>query len=166
MIREINSEQYVRFLNGNNANKKQVSINGNGTHYGYFVDDKLVGVISTNETKNTIRIKGFLVNDAYLGKGIGTKLLESLIDDTKTMTAFSTTYSRGLFLKCGFEVETLKDNGIAFLKRQAKSSRVLKEEIKEKLKPSLVEMAKVILFLDKKDLALAKEYIKKELNKL
>ena len=169
MIRRINSKEYVRFLRSNNAEKKQVSINENGDHFGYFQNERLIGVISKLSTKNTIRIKGFLVNDVFAGNGVGTELLKYLIDDSKDMTCFATVYSKKLFEKYGFEVENEKANNIVFMKRSKKVKTPkfqLSDNIVEKLKPGLSEIGKVLLFLESEERKEALKYINKELKKL
>ena len=103
MIKEINSKEYERFLRGNDANRHQVSINLKGEHYGYYLDDDLVGVISIMDTVNTRRVKGFLVNAKYQNNGIGKELLKHVLVDDKDMTAFATVLSRPLFEKEDFE---------------------------------------------------------------
>lgn len=123
MIKSISNEEYVDFLRKNQALRKQVSINQKGQHFGYFCDEKMVGVISKNETKTTIRIKGFMVNEEYTMNGIGTKLLAYLLNDEKDMTAFATVHSRRIFEKADFEIKSKCNKNIVFMKRKAKKGK-------------------------------------------
>lgn len=169
MIKSITNKEYVSFLRGNQATRNQISINEKGEHFGYFDNEKLVGVISKNETKNTIRVKGFMVNAHHTNNGIGTKLLNYLLNDKKDMTAFSTIHSRKIFERAGFEVETINGNNIAFMKRKAKEkleAKKLDDSIKNELNPFIVELSKVILMLDKEERKLSIEYINSQLKKI
>lgn len=150
MIKEIEAKEYERFLRANNSIRQQVSINTKGVHYGYYHEDRLVGVISTNSTKNTIRVKGFLVNQGYSGKGIGTKLLAHIIDETTTMTAFSTVHSRPLFEQFDFKLVDEKPNNIVFLKRLPTNKMPpLSADIEKKLDEIIGELAMVIVPLER-----------------
>ena len=115
MIREISSSLFKEFLGRNRASEKQVSVNVNGVHYGYFTD-KLIGVISINDTINTRRVKGFLVNEEYQNRGVGSELLNYVLVD-KRMTTFATKKSVNLFLSVGFRVRNKLKNNIKFLER-------------------------------------------------
>jgi len=53
-------------------------------YYGFYLDDMLVGVNSVHEcTDGLIRSRGFWVDDNYRGRGIGTQLLASIVNDIK-----------------------------------------------------------------------------------
>lgn len=167
MIKQITDEEYVNFLHRNNARNKQISINKNGEHFGYFENEKLVGVISKLETLNTVRIKGFLVNQSHTMKGIGKKLIQHLLVENKTMTVFSTLDSRKLFKNLGFEVISEKNNNIAFMSKKASDEKTeISNELKEKINPSLIQIANVMLTEDKKNRVLVLDYLNKELKKL
>lgn len=167
MIKEITASEYERFLLGNNATKYQISINTKGIHYGYYLDNKLVGVISTNSTKNTKRVKGFMVNQVYANRGIGSSLLEYVIDDTKTMTTFSTIHSRTVFERNGFEVVNTKENNIAFLRREPKSDAPkLTDEMKSSLDDEIGNLAVLIVPLDENMRNQAIEYVTNKVRRI
>jgi len=163
MIKKIDSKTYVSFLRRNKAEYNQVSINENGNHYGYYVNDSLLGVVSTLETKNTVRVKGLFVEEHSCNEGIGTKLVEYLIRNDKDMTAFSSKESRSIFKSLGFGEESLKPNDIMFMRRYKKMS----PSIKDNLDKSLIELSKTILKIEgETDLRDALDYINKQLRKL
>ncbi|HZK38143.1 MAG TPA: GNAT family N-acetyltransferase [Clostridia bacterium] len=166
MIRVIDNKNYIRFLTSNQAQKKQVSLNDKGTHYGYYEDDKLLGVISVADTKNVRRAKGFLVNERQQNRGIGTKLLEHIIVDDKDMTAFATVYSFPLLSKLGFRAESKNANNITFMRRPAPGKFVITEKEIEHIKPQLAELAKQILLLDREKQRATTEYTCKKLKEL
>lgn len=114
MIKEITNEVFLAFLKKNKATSKQVSINIKGRHYGYFIDDNIVGCISFFDLNNVRRIKGLLVNEDYQRKGIAFELLEHV--SHYKMTAFATSKSKNIFLKKGFKIHNELKNNITFLK--------------------------------------------------
>lgn len=100
----------------------QITFNPNGKFYCCYYGEKIVGVISTNETKKTMRIKNFFVKKEWRGKGVGTTLLNYAIStnvDKKEMTVFATKHSWKLFLKKKFEVQYTNKNNVKFMKREA-----------------------------------------------
>lgn len=117
MIRVIDNIQFKRFLIHNKALSKQVAINLKGIHYAYFLNDEILGVVSILDTKNTRRVKGFLVRDDCQKKGIGTMLLKSVLNTEKKITAFATCKSLKLFLSLGFIVKNKLKNNIKFLEK-------------------------------------------------
>lgn len=169
MIKSIDNETFRRFLRSNQAQKKQVSINLKGDHYGYYNEkDKLIGVISITDTINTRRIKGFLVNDSYQSNGVGTELLKHVMVDYKDMTAFATIHSYPLFAKNGFEIVSENANNIKFVKKTSKGKRTMQitdEEI-EKVRLQLSELAKSILTLEDSRQKIVVDYIYKKLKEL
>lgn len=96
--------------------EKQVTFSETGDYFGYFQHDSLLGIISTNKSKNTFRIKTFLVNKNSRNMGIGTKLLNFVVVDRGIYTAFATKYSQNIFIAKGFTVVSEKRNDIKFLK--------------------------------------------------
>ena len=49
-------------------------------HYGYYIDEKLVGVISLFIKTTPFQIRKVAVLPEYQGKGIGTKLIKNILD--------------------------------------------------------------------------------------
>jgi len=56
-----------------------------GIHYGYFIEDKLVSVISVFITDNTAQFRKFATLEAYQGKGYGSKLLTHVLDSITSL---------------------------------------------------------------------------------
>ncbi len=167
MIEQISSELYGRFLRANNAQKKQVSYNLKGMHYGYFADEVLLGVISVADTVNTRRVKGFLVNHKEQSNGIGTELLKHVMIEDKDMTAFATAHSLKIFSKQGFEEVRKAENNITFMKKAAKKEhKVITDDEIELLKSPLGELAMQILSLEKPRRRVAIEYVNRKLKEL
>ena len=50
--------------------------------YGYFSNEKIIGVISTQETDKTVEIIGIAVDTKKRHSGIGTKLIDYVKDNT------------------------------------------------------------------------------------
>ena len=98
----------------------QITFNPKGKFYCCYYGEKIVGVISTMETKNVMRVKSFYVKKEWRGKGIGTTMLNYVIatnTENKQMTAFASQKSLNIFKKKKFIVETEKKNNIKFLRR-------------------------------------------------
>jgi hypothetical protein len=168
MIRLIDSGTYVRFLSSNQAQKKQVSINGKGIQYGYYESSALLGVISIADTKNTRRVKGFLINERQQGKEIGKSLLDHVLIDDKDMTTFATAYMLPLFKRCGFKSVKKNDNDVTFMKRAAKKNKkfeVTDKEI-EHIRIQLAELAEQILSLERDKRRSTVEYVCNKLKEL
>ena len=76
-------------------------------------DNKVVGSASiTILDKELAEIRSLVVDESVTKKGIGKKLVEKIIEETKRMgipKLISLTYQVDFFKKCGFEV-TVKDN--------------------------------------------------------
>ena len=118
MIKEISFEEAYNLVK---CNKEQVTIKPKGTFYGYYEGDVLTGVISTNETKNTIRIKTFYVIPEARARSIGTQLLNHVVIDNnpKEYTVFATKRAYRLFLDKGFETVSQNKYGITFMRRRS-----------------------------------------------
>ena len=89
-------------MKSNQAQNNQVSLNEKGTHYGYYDNEQLLGVISFYDTKKHKKNKRLFSKPTSSKKGIGTKLLECVLVDDKDMTAFVTVNSYNLFEQFGF----------------------------------------------------------------
>lgn len=122
MIKYITYDIAYNFFIKNKDRNDQITLANKGLFYGLYLNETLIGIISTNETKNTVRIKSFLVAKQYRKRGLGKELLESVLTDRKVCTAFATEYSYKLFLQCGFDVMSedvtnLNKNNIRFMRR-------------------------------------------------
>lgn len=74
--------------------------------YGYFLNDKIIGVISTQETDKTVEIIGIAVDTKERHSGIGTKLIDYLKDKSqKPITAETDIDTVIFYKKCGFDIE-------------------------------------------------------------
>ena len=74
--------------------------------YGYFLNDKIIGVISTQETDKTVEIIGIAVDTKERHSGIGTKLIDYLKDKSqKPITAETDIDAVIFYKKCGFDIE-------------------------------------------------------------
>lgn len=118
MIREISSHDALRFIKRTKTKEDSITLNSNGKFYGFFKNDEIVGIISTAETKNTIRIKQFLVDPAHRKSKVGTALLFWVLEGDKKFTAFATENSYKLFEKMGFKETKINNNGIRFMERE------------------------------------------------
>lgn len=120
-IKSIESDIAGEFILKCRDKSDQITFNNKGKFWGCYNDnDILVGVISTNETKNTIRVKSFLTRKLYRNLGIGAKLLQFIIANNtknKEMTTFATRYSCNIFANYGFEVVSENKNNIKFMRR-------------------------------------------------
>lgn len=102
MIKEITNNEGKSFLIANKASKEHISITDASLWLGAFEDDKLIGVVSTIKLGSKIRIKEFYVLKDYRGRGIGSSLLENLLKQENSYSAFATEDSFPLFVKFGF----------------------------------------------------------------
>ena len=74
--------------------------------YGYFLNEKIIGVISTQETDKTVEIIGIAVDTKKRHSGIGTKLIDYLKDKSqKPITAETDIDAVIFYKKCGFDIE-------------------------------------------------------------
>ena len=55
--------------------------------YGYYIDNNLVGFIHINKLYENIDIVNIIVNKDYRDKGIGTKLLNYIVDNYKDINS-------------------------------------------------------------------------------
>lgn len=58
-----------------------------GYHYGSYVNGELVGVASVFFNNGAARLRKFAVSSSQQGKGIGSRMLETMIDDAKALNA-------------------------------------------------------------------------------
>lgn len=74
--------------------------------FGYFFEDKIIGVIVVQETKNTIEIIGISVINEKRHSGVGTKLINHIRENTiKQIIAETDSEAVGFYKKYGFNVK-------------------------------------------------------------
>lgn len=128
-IKNISFGDAAGLILSDKTKEDQITVNDKGIFYGCFGEDQalgeiLMGVISTHETANTIRVKSFYVKKYYRNRGIGEILLRYVVDvkPNKTYTAFASKFSQSLFKKHGFEVVSEKKNNIMFMKKRGNTN--------------------------------------------
>ncbi|MBR6693920.1 MAG: GNAT family N-acetyltransferase [Clostridia bacterium] len=74
--------------------------------YGYFSNEKIIGVISTQETDKTVEIIGIAVDTKERLSGVGTNLIDYVKDKTQKPIIAETDRDAIMFYKkCGFHIE-------------------------------------------------------------
>lgn len=74
--------------------------------YGYFSNEKIIGVISTQETDKTVEIIGIAVDIKKRHSGIGTKLIDYVKDkSSKPIIAETDSDAVMFYKKYGFGIE-------------------------------------------------------------
>ena len=74
--------------------------------YGYFLNEKIIGVISTQETDKTVEIIGIAVDTKKRQLGIGTKLIDYVKDkSSKPIIAETDSDAVMFYKKYGFDIE-------------------------------------------------------------
>ena len=74
--------------------------------YGYFSNEKIIGVISTQETDKTVEIIGIAVDTKERHSGVGTKLIDYVKDKrSKPIIAETDNDAVMFYKKCGFDIE-------------------------------------------------------------
>ena len=74
--------------------------------YGYFSNEKIIGVISTQETDKTVEIIGIAVDTKKRYSGIGTKLIDYVKDkSSKSIIAETDSDAVMFYKKYGFDIE-------------------------------------------------------------
>ena len=93
---------------------KQMQNDTSISAYGYFLDKKIIGVISIRETDNIVEIIGVAVDIKERHSGIGTKLIAYIKDKTqKPIIAETDSDAVKFYEKYGFNIEekiVLKNN--------------------------------------------------------
>lgn len=111
------TEQARDFLKKHNAEKEFILEESAATMYGCAIlDGAVVGVIGLHIGKYADRIKDFFILPEYRNKGIGTELLNSVLQasNKNTITAFCPEQLKKMFIKADFK-ETRKQNKISFM---------------------------------------------------
>jgi GNAT superfamily N-acetyltransferase len=93
-----------------------------GTHFGAFFENKLIGVISLFHNGTDFQFRKLAVSPPVQGKGIGTQLLQYVADHAADSGATrllcnARTTAIPFYLKAGFKSvgETFMRNGIAYI---------------------------------------------------
>lgn len=79
-----------------------------GYHFGAFMDNKLVGVVSLFQNGNDFQFRKFAVDESVQGMGIGKTMLQHLVDfaineNAKRLWCNARVSAIGFYLKYGFE---------------------------------------------------------------
>ncbi len=76
--------------------------------YGYFSNEKIIGVISTQETDKTVEIIGIAVDTKERHSGVGTKLIDYVKDKTQKSVIVETDSDAVMFYKkYGFNIKEI-----------------------------------------------------------
>ena len=81
--------------------------------FGYYCDDILIGVIATKEKVASIEIVGIAVKETSRKKGVGTKLIDYIKENSnKPIFASTDCDAVNFYKKCGFAVkkQTVSDS--------------------------------------------------------
>ncbi len=85
---------------------EQMQNNSSVCVYGYFLNEKIIGVISTQETDKVIEIIGIAVDIKERHSGVGTNLIDYVKDKTqKTIIAETDSDAVMFYKKNGFDIE-------------------------------------------------------------
>lgn len=121
----INSDEAVKFLRRNHANKEHVAIDGEGHWHAFMSGRKIVAVGAIRKVRSIWRVKGLFVKDKYRGRGLGGIIVETLLRDIENspdgshrITTFATDMSNPIFEKNGFSVKHVTKNGISFMEKE------------------------------------------------
>ncbi|MBO5089479.1 MAG: GNAT family N-acetyltransferase [Clostridia bacterium] len=85
---------------------EQMQNNSSVCVYGYFLNEKIIGVISTQETDEVIEIIGIAVDIKERHSGVGTNLIDYVKDKTqKTIIAETDSDAVMFYKKYGFHIK-------------------------------------------------------------
>lgn len=97
---------------------EQVSWNKSGRFFGAFKEGSIVGIISRANVGSATRIRCFHVSKSFRKQGAGESLLREALIESGKATAYATKFSKRLFEKSGFVVQTTKKNGVTFMTKE------------------------------------------------
>ncbi len=87
---------------------EQMQNNSSVSVYGYFFNEKIIGVISTQETDKTVEIIGIAVDTEERHSGIGTKLIDYIKDKSSKPIIAETDIDAVIFYKkYGFNIKEI-----------------------------------------------------------
>jgi len=116
MIKEISNEEAKKYI----ARDKLLIYTPDASHYGYFEEDILLGIVAYKKIKNTYRVKSLYVLDEYRNKGIGNKLVLYLLNNNYDFDCYATEASFNLFQRNGFIPVKKYKNKVTYMKRPKK----------------------------------------------
>lgn len=99
---------------------KYITVLENDLFYGYYLQDKIVGVIAINKMSfNKVKVKSFYVIEGFRKMGIGNQLLKHVLDLNKNKTIESNALppSVNLFIKHDFKMIKKYKNGVILMRR-------------------------------------------------
>jgi len=82
--------------------------------FGYYEDNRVIGIIVIKQNKNGIfEIKGIAVDSEFRKHGLGKKLIKYVCDKLSICTLLAETDDDavGFYRRCGFETEKFKRTG-------------------------------------------------------
>jgi predicted GNAT family acetyltransferase len=115
-IRQITHIEALSFFLDQEGWKSHVTWRDAGEWYGYFIDNEIVGIVSTQMIGRWTRVKSLVVAKEHRGKGIATSLV-CYVSDDKNCTAFAFSSSLKVFEECGFKREKTNKNGVHFMRK-------------------------------------------------
>ena len=87
---------------------EQMQKDSSASAYGYFSNEKIIGIISTQETDKTVEIIGIAVDTKERHLGIGTKLIDYVKDKcSKPIIAETDSDAVMFYKKYGFNIKEI-----------------------------------------------------------
>ena len=116
LIKEIPNQIAKKYI----EKDKMLIYTPDATHFGYFENDEMLGIIAVKKIKNTYRIKSLYVLPDYRKRGVGNNLVGYLVNDKFDYDCYATTHSYNLFERNGFVPIKQYKNKVTYMKRQKK----------------------------------------------
>jgi phosphoribosylformimino-5-aminoimidazole carboxamide ribotide isomerase len=93
---------------GQKLYEMEMEEDNNGYHFGAFLDNELVGVVSLFQKGDDFQFRKFAVDESVQGKGIGKTMLQHLVDfvlneNAKRIWCNARLSAIGFYLKYGFK---------------------------------------------------------------
>jgi len=83
--------------------------NGEITLFGYYLDDKIIGIIGVQNNSNNIQVSNFAIHPEYRGKKIGSELMDYIMKLNKTIILETDDDAVVFYRKYGFICEEFND---------------------------------------------------------